>query len=152
MHAGALNRSELVHMLTKHGLGTSNTYVDGIMRMFGNFDDDMQGKIEFSEFGELWEQLGGSYNLWEHSMTAQHGPLTQLFVKYDSNKDHNLDLGEVENMMQDLGYNVDGAYVQDLFAKFTANDTDGNGPSTPCTLHSGQFIAVLLTPSLPPRP
>ena len=40
------------------GFAADAAYVESVMQIFGNYDTNGDGALEFGEFGALWEQLG----------------------------------------------------------------------------------------------
>ena len=87
------------------------------IKVFGQFDGDGSGFIEFGEFKGLWEHLGGDEGY----------ALRATFEKYDRDSDGRMTESEVHAMMTDIGYTINGDYltgVLELFGKF---DGDGSG-------------------------
>ena len=44
-------------MLDSLGYETPDSYIQQVLDLFGSFDANQDGVIDFGEFGELWEQL-----------------------------------------------------------------------------------------------
>ena len=67
-------------------------YLQGLIDLFGKFDQDQDGVVEFNEFGDLWTHLGGEPPIVGAAAAAVKGEQldaarSKEFSKFDLNAD-----------------------------------------------------------------
>lgn len=129
---GCLSPFELQQMMTDLGYKTDLDYLQQLLSTFGSFDKNQDGMIDASEFGPLWEHLGGhrregtgevATTMPEDDQEPERD-LSGVFNRFDINKDGALDEAEVKEMMRELGYNTTDEYVQQTMELFGVFDKD----------------------------
>lgn len=114
---GFLTRHDIQGMMTALGYAANEDYLTSLLDLFGIFDADDDGVVDFDEFKDLWAHLGG-----EDAMGAAEGtskrtehsddPLWATFCKYDKTGSGSMSQREVKEMMVVLGYTADEKYLQ----------------------------------------
>ena len=56
---GFLTRHEIQEMMAKLGYAANDRYLSDLLGLFGSFDKDGDGCVDFEEWKELWAHLGG---------------------------------------------------------------------------------------------
>ena len=86
---GVLDQDEVAAMMDDLDMEAEDSYVDGVLDVFGRFDTDGGGSIGLNEFPALWTHLGGA-PLQDASMDASGlsedqmlAVLKKFFRKYD---------------------------------------------------------------------
>ena len=64
----------------------ADRYLQGLLDLFGKFDENADGVVEFNEFCELWTHLGGEPPV-ETTGQPDSGDVDPLFDEYDLNAD-----------------------------------------------------------------
>jgi Ca2+-binding EF-hand superfamily protein len=162
---GVLDQNEVAVMIDDIGYQVDDSYVGGVMDIFGRFDQDQNGTIDLGEFPRLWEHLGGEALAPEASPPPAPAPAPapvpapapapatpsargaggrrlprtarQVFERYDTNGDGVLDQNEVSAMIDDIGYQVDDSYVGRVMDIFGRFDQDRNG-----TIDADEFVQL----------
>jgi Ca2+-binding EF-hand superfamily protein len=116
---GFLTRHEIQAMMAKLGYAANDQYLSDLLGLFGSFDKDGDGCVDFEEWKGLWAHLGGEDAMGETDEAAKaeanahevSDPLWATFVKYDKTGSKSLSGYEVKQMMVALGYKADEQYV-----------------------------------------
>ena len=116
---GFLTRHEIQEMMAKLGYAANDRYLSDLLGLFGSFDKDGDGCVDFEEWKELWAHLGGEDAMGETdgakkseaNVHEESDPLWATFVKYDKTGSNSLSGYEVKEMMVALGYKADEQYV-----------------------------------------
>ena len=142
---GMLNKAELQKMCSFLHYDVDASYLDGVMQSFGS----QSGLgITKDEFEAVWNFFGGDVEegVPEESVPREalvgstDDPLLKRFQAYDLNKSGSLSLFEVQQLLKDIGHQLDivkpaifksglpvqqmHSYVNSIFGDF---DEDANG-------------------------
>ena len=116
---GFLTRHEIQQMMGRLGYAADDKYLSDLLGLFGSFDKDDDGVVDFDEWKELWAHLGGEDAMGqtdaakkaEANAHEESDPLWATFMKYDRTGSKSLSGYEVKQMMLALGYKADEQYV-----------------------------------------
>ena len=116
---GTLTRHDIQKMMTALGYAANDDYLTELLDLFGSFDKDDDGQVDFEEWKELWAHLGGedAMGVVDPDKKAaanahdESDPLWATFKKYDRTNSNSLSSYEVKEMMVRLGYKADDQYA-----------------------------------------
>jgi Ca2+-binding EF-hand superfamily protein len=101
---GYLSQYEVKKMMAALDYRVTTDYMAGLMDLFGDFDKDADGVVQFAEFKKLWEHLGAGHAEAAATAAESSDQLFATFKKYDLNNQGYLSQFEVKQMMVALGY------------------------------------------------
>lgn len=122
-----LSQYEIGLMMKDLGFKVDRSYMAGLMEMFGDFDKNDDGVVQFSEFQNLWDHLGAGADGEEASEADASDPLFSIFTEHDLNGKGYLSQYEVKQMLVSLDYKVTKDYMGGLMELFGDFDMDQDG-------------------------
>jgi hypothetical protein len=69
-------------MMVALGYKVSAAYLADLMDLFGDFDKDADGVVEFGEFKKLWEHLGAGHDAEAATAEVRLEPSEHLTAEY----------------------------------------------------------------------
>ena len=104
-HKGYLSIAEFVHLLTglsKHVNELKGVEIQKAMAVFSLLDNDVDGKLSFSEFRQWWEKQN-RYDVFCGEKAALLRKAYQLFSDYTKNSQDSLTFSGFSEMISELG-------------------------------------------------
>jgi Ca2+-binding EF-hand superfamily protein len=120
---GVLDQPKVAALIESLGHpGRGNELAADAIHNFGQ-----NGVIGLDDFPVLWAHYGGS----------RFATVSDMFHRYDTNKDGHLDAQEVKALVESVGYQVDRDQLMDAMSLFKQFDTDHDG-----AIKVGEFPAL----------